>query len=247
MSFRRLIGLGVAAGGLVMGLAVPGTATAATTPPTVPHGCKYPPQTPHLSLVVSPLRTKATHSVTGAGTLVYGSKKCPIRQAVISLQRRPVVGGVPQGSFTTFTKTRTNSSGAYSKSWTVMKNQQIRAHFNRAGGFPPATSPTPYPVVRVRTLVTESAAKRADCKVHLAGGTRPVKADRVVSIQRRAAGHKFNGWTLVGKTRTNSKGHYSTTLTLNCGHTYNLSAKVSGDKVNLFGRSPVIFGIVPSK
>jgi hypothetical protein len=245
MSIRRLLIIAAAAGSLAVGATAPVVA-ATNAPPTVPPGCSgYTPNNPKLTLTVTPLVTTSTHHITAAGTLKVG--KCPIRNATISLKAKPLVNGVPTGSYVVVKQTTTNSQGAYSMSRVVFRNARYLTYFRHAGGFSSVTSPTPRPDVLVHIRLSMATAKLSACRIHFHGGTSPNKPGRTIKIQNRGPKGSFNGWKTLGTATTNSNGNYTKTLTLSCSKTYNLSGRIEGDSRNLFGRAKTIFGVKPTK
>jgi hypothetical protein len=233
MSVRKLMTVAAAASFLVVAApALPGSAAPIS-------GCPTPANRPVLTLKLTPATVVATRALTAVGKLTQNS--CGIRGATVLLQHRDLVAGKPSGKWATFATLTTNAKGAYSTTRAPMKNEQERAVFNGVGSLPTTFASVVTAMVKPR--ITFTATNPGKCQVHVSGATTPVKAGRVVEIQKRAPQGKFNGWTTLWTSVTNSKGLYSTTQTFSCGRTLNLSIHMYADKTNAAGRSHTIFGI----
>jgi hypothetical protein len=184
---------------------------------------------------------KATRAETSSG--IFTQNGCGIKNATIRLQRRALLSGKPSGSWSTFAKVTTGANGAFTTARKPFANEQQRAVFTKAGGYPSTTSATIG--VHVATYVSVSTSLLSACRVELAGKTTPAKVNRKIKIQSRGPRGSFTGWTTIGTFHTKSDGSYLTIGTLSCGKTYNLAVYISGDASNTAGRSRTIFGIKP--
>lgn len=235
MSFRRLISVGVLAASAVVLPALPGQAT----PSTGSCDGSYPPHPPSLSLDVTPRTVTAGQSVTAFGEL--RQNQCPIKGGTIRIQRKRLVSGTPTGSWATVKTVTTRANGLYSGAFAPLHNELVRARFIGGGGFPAVNSGSV--TVKVRTKITEAAAKGSACKITLTGVTKPTKARHTVTIQNRGPKGHFHGWKFFARGKTNKAGKYSITKTATCGKTYNLSSLINADSTNLAGRSATIYGV----
>ena len=239
MSIRKLLSFAATGSAIAVAVVVPALPGAAAPS----GGCPYPPNRPVLSLTASPATVIATHNVTAFGK--FTQNNCGIGNASIVLQHRALVSGKPSGPWTTVKTVTTTSQGTFSVTSAPRKNEQERVVFNKAGSFPTTTS-----VIRsvlVRPHLSFNDTTLSTCRVHVSGKVIPLKANRKIKIQSRGAAGHFKGWTTVWSAFTNSKGVYSSTHTLKCGATYNLSTLVAADSVNGWGRSRTIFGIKTHK
>ena len=239
MSIRKL--LSVAAIGSAVAVAVVVPALPGSAAPS--GGCPYPPNRPVLSLTVSPATVVATHNVTAFGK--FSQNNCGIKNASIVLQHRALVSGKPSGPWSNVKTVVTTTQGTYTMTSAPRKNEQERVVFNKAGSFPLTISVIRSVLVRPRVTLNDTTL--STCRVKVTGAVVPVKANRKIKIQNRGPAGHFKGWTTVWTAFTNSKGVYSSTHTLACGTTYNLSTLIAADSVNGWGRSRTIFGIKTHK
>jgi hypothetical protein len=238
MSFRRLISIGALAASAAVLPALPGHADPTTGRCPNPD---YPTNSSKLSLSVSPHTVTAGRSVSAFGAL--RKNDCAIKGARIRIERKRIVNGAATGGWALVKRTTTDKNGLYLTSVAPLHNEFLRARFagTSDGKFQPATSGRT--AVKVRTKITEAAAKGAGCKITLTGATTPAKANHLVTIQKRGPKGHFHGWNTFASGRTGRTGQYSITKTATCGTTYNLSALIAKDSTNLGGRSATIFGI----
>jgi hypothetical protein len=218
-------------------------ATATTGQAAPSGGCPYPPNRPVLHLYAAP-----STMVAGQYAQVFGSfrqNNCGIGGGRISLQRRPVIGGRAWGNWRWFATPVTDSRGLYLTYFAATTIQQIRAVFYAAGRFPTVASTVVQ--IDVREGISAAVAKRSGCRITMRGATSPAKARLTVAIGIRAAAGHYRGWTTIWRATTNRYGRYSTTRTLRCGSTYNLSAYISGDAYDLANRSATIWGVRPRR
>jgi hypothetical protein len=240
MSFRRLISVGVLAASAAVLPALPGQAAG---PSTGSCNGSYPSNAPVLSLDVSPRTLTAGQSVVAFGD--FKKNQCGIKGAKIRIEAQRLVNGKASGGYTLVRTVTTTSHGTFAATLGPLHNENLRARFLSAGGFPTTVSNAVKESVRTR--ITEAASKGAGCTITLSGATTPTKSHHAVTIQKRGAKGHFHGWTTFAKTTTNRSGHYSVTKTATCGKAYNLSALIGSDSTNLAGRSATIFGIKPAK
>src|SRR4051794_40598494 len=235
MSFRRLISVGVLAASAAVLPALPGQAAPSTNP-----GCNssYPTNATQLSLSVTARTITIGRTITAFGELRKNS--CAIKGATVVIRSKSVVDGTAIGRWHTVKPVTTDHTGLFLATTAPRVNTLLQAHFAPAGGFAEAFANV---VVRVRTAISEAAAKRSACRITLTGVTRPMKIDSRVTIQKRGPRRHFHGWTTFARGKTNIHGRYSITKTATCGTTYNLSALIGKDATNLAGRSATIFGI----
>jgi hypothetical protein len=202
-------------------------------------GCPYPPNRPVLKLFASPATVIARHSETAYGNFTQNS--CGISGATIRLQRRLLVGGEPRGSWYTFATVTTNSNGVFAAHRRPWHNEEQRALFSAAGGFPSTSSRVV--AVAARTAVSLAATRLSNCRIRLTGATSPTKARHTIRIQLRGPRGQFEGWGTVGRWQTDTRGHYLTIGKFSCGKVYNLSVYITADARNAAGRSRTIYGL----
>jgi hypothetical protein len=224
---------------------VAATAVALITLPVIPSsatpsgGCAYPPNPPVLTIDLSPRVIIAGHLSEVFGH--FTQNNCGIQNAIIAIQRRELVNSQPFGSWATVEDATTDSSGIYTNVVDPRTNEQLRAVFQAAGRFPSTLSSTA--TLEVRTNIDLSASAKSLCAVHISGTTSPAKPFRTIAVQTQGPAGHFNGYTSLWYPKTDKFGHYSSTHTLKCGTTYNLSTYIGPDSINLAGRSPTVFGI----
>ncbi|HET6909225.1 MAG TPA: hypothetical protein VFH54_07810 [Mycobacteriales bacterium] len=233
MSTRMLISLAtVAAAAAVVVPAFPGVAAPSG-------GCSYPPNKPVLTLTASSTTVVASQSLTVFGK--FTQNNCGISDASLSYQRRALVNGKPSGTWHTMRTLTTNSNGSYSTTRRPLTNEQERTVFTHAGSFP--TTVSNIVTIHVAEHISINPTAESACRIHITGSNYPAKADRKLLIQNRGPSGHFNGWTTLWSTTTGSGGSYSTTHTVACNKTYNLSLYTSADSTNTAGRSRTVFGI----
>jgi len=206
-------------------------------------GCPYPPNRPVLTLTASPSTVVASKTLKAFGK--FTQNNCGIGNASIAYQRRALVNGKPSGAWSTMRTLTTSSSGTYSTGRRPLTNEQERAVFTHSGSFPTTTSSIV--TVHVSEHVSNNPSTLSSCRIHIAGSNYPAKANRKLLIQNRGPSGHFNGWKTLWTTTTGSGGKYSTTHTVACNTTYNLSLYTSADSTNTAGRSRTVFGIKTAK
>lgn len=241
MSMRKVLVVAtLAATAAAVVPALPGAAALASQGAPAPGGgCSYPPNKPVLTLTASPTTVVASQTLKAFGK--FTQNNCGISGASIAYQRRALVNGKPSGSWHTMRTLTTNSSGSYSTSRRPLTNEQERTVFTHAGSFP--TTVSNIVTIHVSEHISINPTTESGCRIHISGSNYPAKANRKLLIQNRGPQGHFNGWKTLWSTTTGSEGRYSTTHTLACNKTYNLSLYTSADSTNTAGRSRTVFGI----
>src|SRR3954447_3592234 len=234
MSFRRLISVGLLAASAAVLPALPGQAA----PSTGSCDGSYPTNATQLSLSVTASTITIGRTITAFGALRKNA--CAIKGATVVIRSKSVVDGTPIGRWSTVKTVTTDRNGLFLATTAPRINTLLQAHFAPTAGFVGANSDV---LVRVRTAISEAATKRPACKITLTGGTRPMKVDAPVAIQKRGPRGQFHGWTTFARGRTNIHGRYSINKAATCGTRYNLSALIGKDATNIAGRSATLFGI----
>jgi subtilisin family serine protease len=180
-----------------------------------------PPEHPTVTLVAAPKTLVYGRAATLTGVLKRGN--APLASQVVTLSGRPV--GSP--AFAPIPWATTDSAGRFRVAVKPAKRTTFKATFARVAADPTA-------VVRVAHFITLSATRRSG-RIQFGGAVRPRHSGRVVSIQRRRAGH----WVTVRTTRTSRRSAFQVTVPVGAGSAQ-FRARIGADAEHLAHVSRVV-------